>query len=277
LSALLGDSGSRPARPRCVITFDDGWRDNFDLALPILRSRNVPATVYLSTDFIGTPRVFWHTELIYLFTQTDVSGSLANTRGLERYPDPVRHELRRLATIRPLRARDLDLLIETVKALCDEATIDDLVETVSHTVGLHRPLMSARRFFLDWDQVRAMAVAGFEIGSHGCPRRMLTRPSAEAATEELMRSKAEIEHRVGVKVEHFAFPNDDGSTAPVTAVAAAGYRTVCLAGPLRRGEACGIQPLRRIGMHEGICSDGQSFDENLFRYWLCRAPEALSA
>ena len=279
LSALRRDDDrtSQRARPRCVITFDDGWRDNYDLALPILRRHNLPATIYLSTDFIGTDRAFWHTELIYLFTQTEVSRSLEREVACQGYPDPVLHELRRLATIGRLGACDLDPLIETVKACCDEETIDDLVQAIARTVGLRRPLVRDRKFFLDWDQVRAMAAAGFEIGSHGCSHRILTRLPAETAREELVRSKAEIERRVGVKVEHFAFPNDDGSEALVRAAATAGYRTACLGEPVTRGRALGIQPLLRLGMHEGIWGDGQSFDESLLRYWLLRAPEGVPA
>jgi len=279
LGALLrhGDRTSQRARPRCVITFDDGWRDNYDLALPILRRRNMPAAIYLSTDFIGTDRAFWHTELIYLFTRTDVPRALTVDRGFARYPERVRHELSRFAKTRPLSAIDLDSLIETVKALCDEEVIDNLVQTLAHTVGLRRPFIPGRRFFLDWDQVRAMAAAGFEIGSHGCSHRILTRLSAEAAREELVRSKAEIERRVGVEVDHFAFPNETGSDALVSVAATAGYRTACVAAPATQGGMGSIQPLRRLGMHEGVWGDGRSFDERLLRYWLFHAPRAVAA
>ena len=69
-SSLLavGNEDRPAARPRCVITFDDGWRDNYDLAFPILRQHDLPATIFLTTDFVGTDRAFWHTELIYLLT-----------------------------------------------------------------------------------------------------------------------------------------------------------------------------------------------------------------
>ena len=279
LSALLADgtSAGRPARPRCVITFDDGWRDNYDLAFPILRRHDLPATVFLATDFIGTDRAFWHTELIYLFTRTDLSRSLGAGITSRAYPDPVRQALRRLAGDAPLGARDLDPLIETVKALCDEEVIEELVHTLSRVVGLRRPLFQDRKFFLDWDQVRAMASAGFEIGSHGCSHRILTRLSADTANEELVRSKAEIERRVGGKVEHFAFPNETASGDLITAAATAGYRTACLAEPAMRRRALEILPLRRLGMHEQVCGDGRSFDESLLHYWLFRAPEGVPA
>ena len=278
LGALLREDTTRQrARPRCVITFDDGWRDNYDLAFSILRRRHLPATIYLSTDFIGTDRAFWHTELIYLFTRTDVSRALASGPRFARLPEAVRHELQRVATIRPLSASDLDRLIETVKVLCEEEVIEDLLQTLGQMVGVSRPIIPGRSFFLDWDQVRAMAAAGFEIGSHGCSHRILTRLPPEVARQELVRSKAEIEDHVGATVEHFAFPNEDGSAALLRAAARAGYRTACVAGPASRGGGCGIQPLRRLGMHEGVWGDGQSFDERLLRYWVFRAPEAVPA
>ena len=279
LGALLADGASagRPARPRCVITFDDGWRDNYDLAFPILRRHGLPATVFLATDFIGTDRAFWHTKLIYLFTRTELSRSLGGEITFRAYPGPVRQELRRLAKRERLGARDLDPLIETVKALCDEEVIEELVHTLSEAVRLRRPLFPDRKFFLDWDQVRAMATAGFEIGSHSCSHRILTRLPADTANEELVRSKVEIERRVGGKVEHFAFPNEAASEALVTAAASAEYRTACFAAPVARRGALGIRPLRRLGMHEQVCSDGRSFDESLLRYWLFRAPEGVPA
>src|SRR5262249_35607571 len=161
--------------------------------------------------------------------------------------------------------------------VCDEEDIEELVQDLSRSVGLRRPLFHGRRFFLEWDQVRTMVAAGFEIGSHGCSHRILTRLPAEAANEELVRSKAEIEHHVGGKVEHFAFPNDAASGALVTAAATAGYRTACLAEPVAQRGAHGIWPLRRLGMHEGVCGDGRSFDEGLLRYWLFWAPDGVPA
>ena len=280
LGALLADrnTAGRAARPRCVVTFDDGWRDNYDLAFPILRRHDIPATIFLATDFIGTDRAFWHTELLYLFTRTQLSSLLSDECAFRAYPSPVRHHLKRLARLDGAAgAHDLDPLIETVKALCDDDVIEELVHSLTKAAGIRSPLVLDRKFFLDWDQVRAMAAAGIEIGSHGCSHRILTRLPAEGADDELIRSKAEIERRIGRKVKHFAFPNEGASGALLTAAATAGYRTACLSGSVAGKGPFGIRPLRRLGMHEEVCGDGRSFNEDLLRYWLFRARDGMPA
>jgi len=274
---LDGGTVHRPARrPRCVITFDDGWRDNYDLAFPILRQRGIPATIFLTTDFIGTERVFWHTELIYLLLLGELSGFFRNELALAAYPTPVRDCLRRWAEpTLGSRADDVDTLIETVKTRCNEDEIEDLIETLTRAARLGRPLFSGRRFFLDWDQVREMAANGFEIGSHGRSHRILTRVSGQEAKQELVQSKAEIERRVGREVTHFAFPNEDANADLAGWAAHAGYRTACVGAGVAAGR--GIRALRRVGMHEGVAAAGPTYDDALLGLCLLRAPKSRPA
>jgi peptidoglycan/xylan/chitin deacetylase (PgdA/CDA1 family) len=274
---LDGGTVHRPARrPRCVITFDDGWRDNYDLAFPILRQRDIPATVFLTTDFIGTERVFWHTELIYLLLQGELPEFLRDEPALAAYPEPVRDCLRRWAAPTGVsHADDVDALVETVKAHCSEDEIQGLIDTLTRATRLGRPLFPGRRFFLDWDQVGEMAANGFEIGSHGRSHRILTRVSSQEAKQELVQSKAEIERRVGREVTHFAFPNEDANADLAGWAARAGYRTACVGAGVVAGR--GIRALRRVGMHEGVAAAGPTYDDALLGLSLVRAPKSRPA
>jgi peptidoglycan/xylan/chitin deacetylase (PgdA/CDA1 family) len=276
LGALVGAGAGR--RPRCVVTFDDGWRDNYDFAFPILRRRGIPATIFLTTDFIGTERAFWHTELIYLLLHGDLSAFLRDGLGLAAYPSPVGDCLRRCAGLaRPSGAADVDAVIEVIKATCDEEAIHVLVGTLAGAAGLRRPLLPERTFFLDWDQVREMAASVFEIGSHGCSHRIMTRLSGPEAEGELVQSKAQIEARVGRAVEHFAFPNEDANVALTRLAASAGYRTACVGAAGAATSGSGIRTLRRAGVHEGVCVGGPTYDDALLGLCLLRAPKSRPA
>lgn len=264
----------RPARrPRCAITFDDGWRDNYDVAFPILRKYDIPATVFVATDFIGTERAFWHTELSYLLLEAApelLRGELVS----RAWPEPVRVYLSRLArSQREFSAVEIDPAIEMIKAMLDEETIEELIQALGRAVGFSKPFFQNRLFFLDWAQIAEMAASGIDIGSHSCSHRMLTRLPAEEAMAELVQSKAAIESRIGREVEHFAFPNEAASAALLRLATSAGYRAACVDDLGDADGTYGIRSLRRLGMHEAVCNDGRGFNEALLCSWLLRAPK----
>lgn len=281
LDSLIGyRSTGRPlVRPRCVITFDDGWRDNYEIAFPILRKHGLPATVFLTTDFIGTSHVFWHTELMYLLLHGELSNETRNRSLSKGLPASVRCHLMRLAKMtRPPCARDVNPVIEAVKKTCDQAMSHELVKDLAEKMGLRRPLFPNRRVFLDWDQTREMAAAGIEIGSHGCSHLILTQLEVHEAEEELVRSKAQIEASVGQVVQHFAFPDGAANSDLLTLARKAGYRTVCLCASGPDQGRSGPLALRRASMHEGISAgaDG-SFSKACLFFWLFRAPRMRMA
>jgi peptidoglycan/xylan/chitin deacetylase (PgdA/CDA1 family) len=275
LDALLEDgyTAGRTTRPRCIITFDDGWRDNYDLAFPILRRHDIPATIFLATDFIGTNRVSMQTELVYWLTNANWA-ALSDERAARVYPGPVHRQLKRLARLGgAVSAHDVDPLIEAIKGIYGDHVLKEFVLSLATAAGLPMPLVPSRTFFLDWDQVRTMAAAGIEIGSHTCSHRMMTRLPEDQARDELIRSKTEIERRIGRRVKHFAFPHEDANGPLVVAAAGAGYRTACVGGDLAGQEPSAIRCLRRLGMSEAVSGDGQSFDEASLCQWLFRAPK----
>jgi len=246
----------RPAfrRPLCAITFDDGWRDNYEIAFPILRRYDLPATIFLTTDFIGTDRVFWHTELLYLLLHEGLSGSRQDFPGFRTYPAPVRQGLRRLARMRvPRQAQDADSLVEAVKETCDEDRIEGLIRDLAESIGLSRPLFPGRRFFLDWNQVREMAAAGIEIGSHSCSHRILTRLPQSDVEMELRRSKEVIEGQTWARADFFAYPNDACNRSICSLTKAVGYQAACN-GEGKVLTAVGPYALQRIGVHEGLAA-----------------------
>ena len=278
LSSLTNPKSEIPnskfARPLCVLTFDDGWRDNYEIAFPILRKHGVPATIFLTTDFIGPNRSFWHTELMYLLLHGELVQLRRSRRDFDAYPASLRPHLIRLARLTQApSAHDVDPLIEAVKDTCDEKFINELMRDLAGVLRRRRPFLTDRRFFLDWDQVRKMAAAGIEIGSHGCSHRILTRLKAEEAEEELVRSKAEIKARIGQEVYHFAFPDGAGNRSLIESAGRAGYKSACLLASAPGGGPFGTLAVRRHGMHEAVSAGANgSISEASLLWWLLRAP-----
>jgi len=281
LVTQLSTKDSQPstlARPLCALTFDDGWRDNYEIAFPILRKHQVPATIFLTTDFIGTNRTFWHTCLMYVLSHGDLSNGIRIRKTVESYPAVVRHYLARLLPMTEApSAQDVNPFVEAVKRARDEDTIENLIRDLAYASGVRRPLLADRRFFLEWDHVCEMASAGIEVGSHGCSHRILTRLEADQAEDELTRSKAEIEQRIGGKVRHFAFPDGASNRSLMESASRAGYESVSLLAATPGEWDARILTLRRVGMHEGasVGSKG-SFSETSLVQWLLRAPRMRS-
>jgi len=194
-------AGDLPANA-LAITFDDGYRDNYLHAFPVLRRCSLPATFFLTTGAIGTGAVLWHDRVFHAFQQT----ALASLHGYPRPADTHRLDTRedKLAAQRAI----LDFL-RTVEAAEQPSWIERLEAALSvHSRKTDRGLM------LSWEEVREMHGAGYSIGSHTVSHPILTRLSLAAARREMLESKEAIEKAVGATVRTFAYPN--GSAADFT-------------------------------------------------------------
>jgi peptidoglycan/xylan/chitin deacetylase (PgdA/CDA1 family) len=215
------DTGDWDHRARYgVITFDDGWLDNYRYAYPLLREFRVPATVFLPTDLIATNEWLWSDRLAYL--------------------------LHRRAVGHP---REWDLCIERAKGLSDDARSDLLAALAADTSV---PRCGQRRF-VNWDEVREMSSHGISFGSHTSTHADLTRLTGSALECEL-RTPLDTLRRQRVRhVPVLAYPNGDYTAAVVAAARAAGYR----AAVTTRAGAESDRPrdlfqLKRIGVHDDV-------------------------
>ncbi len=216
---------------------------------------------------------------MYLVLHGELVQLRRSRRDFDAYPASLRPHLIRLARLTQApSAHDVDPLIEAVKDTCDENFINELMRDLAGVLRRRRPVLTDRRFFLDWEQVREMATAGIEIGSHGCSHRILTRLKAEEVEDELVRSKAEIESRIGRDVQHFAFPDGAANRSLIESAGRAGYKSACLSASATSQGRFGSLALRRVGMHERVSTGGDGlFSEALLSLWLLRAPKMGTA
>ena len=241
LSAWLQrrEAGQTLPAKACAITFDDGWRDNYEFALPVLRETQTPATLFAVAEMIGTNRQFWPNRIATLLTR--------HRRALLERPDAdwLADALRRHAE--QSEREQLAAVIAACKAMGDEAIEHrlDRLEQALPSFAAPAPALA------DWQQLREMASTGLvEIGSHTSNHRRLL-PTLDAATlsHEIVASKSTLENNLDAPVELFCYPNGDVSPGALQLVREH-YR---LAVTTRRGinhAATPAHELQRIGMHE---------------------------
>jgi peptidoglycan/xylan/chitin deacetylase (PgdA/CDA1 family) len=207
LHAILAGQAPLTA-PTAVVTFDDGYRDNHRIALPILAAEGVPATFFVSVDFVDRGVPFWFDRLADAARQAGSAASAALPEPLVQalsQPAPLATRVRAAAAyLKSLPDRDRDAVIE---ALCGTAAA---------------PASGAEP--MTWDDVRALRAAGMHVGAHGVRHGILTRMPAAEAAREIGASMAAVEVRIGAPVTEFAYPNGDADATTAELARRAGIQ-----------------------------------------------------
>jgi len=214
------ERGEEAGPPPAAITFDDGYRDVYDHALPLLERKGMPAAVFVTTGLTGTREVQLHDRLYLVLvrafrTWRSAPHDLARLLRALEIPWPGARVVR--AARSPLRA--MRALFTTLP----QAELHRVIDGLEAEVGFDDGAVDAHRL-LSWDMVRDLHRAGIVIGSHTRTHALLTNETAATVREETAGSRRELEARLGVPVRHFAYPDGRFDPRAVSAVAAAGYR-----------------------------------------------------
>ena len=182
--------------PRSVaVTFDDGHLDNYTHAYPLLREAGVPATIFLSTQYIGSRQPFWFDRVSTLL--------FCAPAGPLRLP--LADLTLPLGDVASRRAAS-DRLLSVFKRMADEHRQEALKELEAllapHVASTEPPPASA----LDWDQVREMSQHGIEFGSHTVTHPVLSMQTEERVRFELSQSRETIRRETGQAADLLAYP-----------------------------------------------------------------------
>ena len=181
-----------------LITFDDGYLDNYSSAYPILRQHNFPALIFLTTEHIGTDAPFYWDMAAYCFSHTQRDQLIFPDGKVEHWSNSEQLE------------RVSKHWIEFMKTL-PQAEKEFHVQRLPESVGVSIPEGFFRKLMMDWDQVREMRKGGIEFGAHTMNHPILTRISLDQVRSEVEGSKSRIEEELGEPILGFAYPNGQSS------------------------------------------------------------------
>ncbi len=179
-----------PRKAACI-TFDDGYADNADNALPILQKYGVPATFFISTGFTDGG-MMWNDKIIELIRHAP--GNSLNLNAI----DLGKHEIGSLEQ----RRQTLFTLIGKLKYLSFDnrhTLIEQLYQLIPTTLP-DTVMMTA-------DQLRQLHRAGMEIGDHTLNHPILARTESKTAYAEIADGKSKLENIIQAPVRFFAYPN----------------------------------------------------------------------
>ena len=179
-------------RRSVVITFDDGYRDNFELAMPILDQVGIPATFYVVVECIDQQKLPWPARLRYAFSTTkkkqwlrDAALELSLSTGDER----EQAFLQASDQCAQLAGESQERFLGAVEA--------DLEVS---------PPADSRQLMMDWDQVRGLLHGGHTVGSHTMTHPNMAHIGPGDLRTEFAESKQRLEKELKTRLVHFSYP-----------------------------------------------------------------------
>jgi peptidoglycan/xylan/chitin deacetylase (PgdA/CDA1 family) len=256
------ESGAGGDDPIAAVTFDDGYGDFYDHALPVLQKKGIPAAVFVVSGLVGTKRVQLHDRL-YLLLARRFRRRMRQTGVRTAIP------FSGVDAMTPYRA--MRTLLETLPLAA--------IEQVAQALEAEDPIEEdAFKSFqaLTWEELNAIHQAGFKIGSHTKNHVLMTNESRERVQDELTGSREDLEQRLPTRISHIAYPSGSWNTSSVAAASSAGYR-FGFTGCMHRDARNPLLTIPRVMLWQDACLDSHRvFSESLLSCQVHRAFELVA-
>ena len=180
-----------------LITFDDGLKNNIDIVYPILQKYNIPATIFLTVDYIGTDQFCWVDDLyITILTASE------NKQSLDLSHPKADNLFQQGDTWAAYHT-----LVEFLKVLPEDVLYEHLGRIFSQ-IEIDRDLYKGDFGMLSWEDIKKMdADPLISFGAHTANHRILTHIPSEDLDDELFGARQRMEGKLGHTVTSFCYPN----------------------------------------------------------------------
>lgn len=219
----LGDAieqsheGKAKKKIQIVLTFDDAYKDNYEIVFPLLMKKGIPASFFLSTSYINSKKPMWDWEAINILIECKKINKIKVDEKLvclEKKEQRLSFALRVFQEMKLVSVEQRDKILNFIR---DQSG--------------NRYLYDEQDGFMTWDQARKMNLNGMEIGSHAVSHQSLAKLPLSMAVDEIKESKKIIENNLSSPCQHFAFPfgsENDYNERLINNVRDAGYQSCLL-------------------------------------------------
>jgi peptidoglycan/xylan/chitin deacetylase (PgdA/CDA1 family) len=172
-----------------IITFDDGYKDNYTQAFPILKRHNVPACFFIATSLIGDQKLPWWDRIAYNYKKNKFKElKLTSWQHTVKYNGDDREFVRNILAAAKTSPTPIEAQLTELEKLYP---IEGELPT---------------QHFLTWENLNEMISSGMDVGAHSHNHEILANLSQEEIIFELTHSKMLIEKNLPYKVNSFSYP-----------------------------------------------------------------------
>ena len=245
---LPNDIGKPTPKPKLIITFDDGYKDFYTNALPILIKFNASAIMNLVVDSLLTGENFWTQKISQL-----VNHKLKLGETLKIAYNDIEYNF----TITPKNSERVSL---EICSILSEILMEKRMEIIDDLIEKTAPL--DRLKMMNTNDVKECLKNNISIGSHSYTHDNLTLKSTEEHLhKEIIESKAILEKTLNTKIESFAFPSGKNKVELYQFLINAGYKNAFTT----EDKIYTPIPNSKINVIPRIILYGSSVDENILR------------
>lgn len=164
-------TGSYKSGLNVLITFDDGYKDNYEVAVPVLERYKAATIFFLTTNYIGTNKWLWHDKARYLISKKILDSNKTEAQ---------------------LKKMNFGYQVK-----------DELITMVEQDF----PEVPPQRMMLKWEEAKDIHSRGFRLGTHTSNHVLLNSLTKELQSDEIKTSKSMIESRIHINCIYLAYPN----------------------------------------------------------------------
>lgn len=249
----LCKNNNAPKGKYCAITFDDGWIDNLEYALPILKKHNAPATIYCVANMLNNNIDYWPGRVTKLINELSKQPSYINNPCFNWLNNACKQA--DINWDKP-KTEDFSNIIESLKIYKD-LEIHNYINTTKQQLNLN---YTEERQVLNKDELLSMASTNLiDFGSHTSHHiRFKTDTPSSVLLEEIRDSKERLRLQLNTDIPTFCYPNGYHPQNSVE-LAKKHYIGACTISSGWNNPNSNFSKLKRIGMHEGVAGDKYSF------------------